>query len=99
MKSAIRGSAIWAARRPAYCSAKHHGSRFCGRRFLLVQRQSVQKALTKDTNGDVVTQDLLIGTGFGSAHVFLFGLPFKFDVVASVVYGQQLFHTEILFLA
>jgi len=40
------------------------------------------KAFAKDTSGDVVTQDLLIGTGFG-VRMFLFGLPFKFDVAWS----------------
>ena len=42
----------------------------------------VYKAFAKDAYGDIVTQDLLIGTGFG-VRMFLFGLPFKFDVAWS----------------
>jgi hypothetical protein len=40
------------------------------------------KFFGKNSNGDVVTQDLLIGVGFG-ARMFFFGLPFKFDVAWS----------------
>jgi len=38
--------------------------------------------LVKDANGNTVTQDLLIGTGFG-ARIIMFGLPLKFDVAWS----------------
>ena len=38
--------------------------------------------LVKDPNGNTVTQDLLIGTGFG-ARIIMFGLPLKFDVAWS----------------
>ncbi len=40
------------------------------------------KFFVKNADGDEVTQDLLIGTGFG-ARMILFGLPLKFDVAWS----------------
>ncbi|MCX6138158.1 MAG: BamA/TamA family outer membrane protein [Ignavibacteriales bacterium] len=40
------------------------------------------KGFSKNANGDIVTQDFLIGTGFGM-RMFLFGLPLKFDVAWS----------------
>ena len=46
------------------------------------------KFFSKDTSGDYVANDLLIGTGFG-ARVILFGLPLKFDVAWS--FDGQLF--------
>ncbi|MFA6455263.1 MAG: biopolymer transporter Tol [Bacteroidota bacterium] len=45
-------------------------------------KEKLYRAFGNDSQGNTITQDLLIGTGFG-VRMFLFGLPLKIDVAWS----------------